>query len=93
MPYIKQDRRKELDPAIDVLSKILVEENNVGDYNYAITRLIHNFVRSKGVKYKNLSAAKGILNDAVDEFNRVVMSPYEDQKIKENGNISELDEK
>ena len=29
MPYIKQDRRKELDPAIEALSKIIVEENNV----------------------------------------------------------------
>ena len=32
-----------------------------------------------------------LLNDVQREFNRVVVAPYEDQKRKENGSVSELD--
>jgi hypothetical protein len=91
MPYIKQEDRKELDPLIDALSDKLVQEKNVGDYNYVITRLIHDFIRSQGVRYQHLNSAVGILECAKAELIRTVVSPYEDQKIKENGAISELD--
>ena len=98
MPYIKQDRKKELDPAIDALIKDLFYDggrtalhNDEGEYNYVISRLIHAYVKRAGLRYRHLNAAVGILECAKAEFIRTVVSPYEDKKIEENGPVSDLD--
>lgn len=101
MPYIKQERRKELDPAIEALVEALLNSNskpvvhmmNEGDCNYVISKIMHGFIASSGVKYKNLNAAVGVLECAKAEFIRMVVSPYEDIKIQENGPVSDLDRK
>ena len=91
MPYIKQSRRDELNGSIrDLLNKLGVEAS-AGDLNYCISMLIHFYVHPKGLKYESLNAAVGILECAKQEFIRKVVSPYEDKKIAENGNISQLD--
>ena len=87
MPYIKQEDRNKLDIYIEELCQALSQDNNEGEYNYAITKLIHNYVASKGKNYKTLNSAVGILECAKAEFIRVVVSPYEDIKIKENGAV------
>ncbi len=93
MPYIKPERRKELDKPIDALTDELMKYgyNNMGDYNYVITALIHEYIRTIGLKYKNLNDIVGMLECCKAEFIRTVVSNYEDEKRKENGSVSYLD--
>ena len=93
MPYIKQERRDELDPLIDALSNELVSKDiSMGDYNYAITKLMHQFILSEGLRYKNLNDIVGMMECCKAEFIRIVVSYYEDKKRVENGNVGVLEE-
>lgn len=78
MPYIKKDNR------------ILVEEIgaiNSGDLNYLITKLCNDYVRRKGLCYDTINEIIGVLTCAGAEFYRRVAVPYEDKKMKENGDV------
>jgi hypothetical protein len=88
MPYIKRQKRKELDPLIDDLTNSL---SSVGDYNYAITRLLHSYIVYNGLCYSTLNNAMGVVECAKQELYRTVIAPYEDDKCEENGAISEFD--
>lgn len=90
MPYIKRTKRSPIDCALSNVCPLLEEE---GDYNYAITILMHNYIQKNGLKYKNMNAIMGVVECAKEEFYRTVVAPYEDKKIVENGNISDLDKK
>jgi hypothetical protein len=87
MPYIRQTSRQELDHDITKLSGALQCELDVGEYNYVITRLIYDYINVKGLRYKHLNDVVGMLECCKQEFIRRVVSPYEDQKIKENGDV------
>lgn len=93
MPYIKREERKLLDPKINKLySTISIEtKTSKGAMNYAITCLIHNYIKEKGIKYSVLSDATGILTDVLAELQRTVIANYEKEKIEENGIIGILD--
>ena len=95
MPYVTQERRRELDAAIDKLSEKLLMHGyeNMGDYNYAISKLIHEYIIAIGLRYKHLNDVVGMLECCKAEFIRTVVSPYEDKKIAENGFVSDLDQK
>jgi hypothetical protein len=93
MPYIKKEQREKLDGRIDSIAEMLNENMSDGEYNYVITKLIHNYIKNAGLRYSTLNSAVGILECAKAEFIRTVVSPYEDQKIIDNGFISELDGK
>ena len=88
MPYIKVEKREEISPLVMELMKVLESK---GDYNFAISLLIHTYIQRNGVRYAHLNDAVGILECAKQEFIRTVVSPYEDEKIRENGPVSELD--
>lgn len=88
MPYIKSNQRDKFSDAVRELGELI---SDVGELNYVITSIAHRFTIKTGVNYAKLSAVHGVLNDAAAEFYRVVMAPYEDKKIYENGNVSELD--
>jgi len=87
MPYIGKSKR----PAIDALLNPLIEhlesqemEEIDGELNYVISRLL------KGVyppKYFNYNRAMGVLESVKHEFYRRHVAPYEEAKIKENGDI------
>lgn len=79
MPYIKKKRRRMLD-AGDL-------PDTEGELNYYITTIIVDFLRRKGKSYKEMSAVRGVLRDVGDEFYRRVMAPYEDEKMRENGDV------
>ena len=93
MPYIKRERRKELDAAIDELSDklLMYGYENMGDYNYVVSKLIHEYIIAVGLRYKNFNDIVGMLECCKAEFIRTVVSPYEDEKLISNGFISELD--
>lgn len=96
MPYIVEEKRQQLDRAIDELHQALVnlelddaEENNMeGNINYAVTRLLMMVYGTKdGTRYSHINDAIGVLECIKLEFYRKVAAPYEDQKEFDNGPI------
>lgn len=85
MPYITKNRRDALEPYLQAL----LDEADVipGEYNYILTKLMHNFVKRKGLRYSTLNAIVGFVECAKAEFARKVVVPYEKTKIAENGDI------
>lgn len=88
MPYIEDSHRITITTGLDLANTNIC---TAGDLTYAITYLMHTRVKRLGKSYANLSQIRACAQDAADEFYRVVMSPYEDNKRKENGPVSELD--
>lgn len=86
MPYIKQEDRPELDKLIDQFPKL-----DVGQLNYVFTRLAHSYIKAYGLRYHFLNAVVGVFDCAKAEFIRRIVSPYEDDKIAENGVCSALE--
>ena len=85
MLYINQARRETLDKPIHALSVRLVVP---GDLNYALTRLLHKHLVWQGrLNYDKLNEVMGVLASVSQEFYRRVVAPYEDEKIKEHGDI------
>jgi len=90
MPYIRQIERDVIDPHVD---KIIKHTIHAGQLNYTITKLLHSFLRSTGVKYARINEVIGVLECAKLELYRQIAAPYEDKKKRENGPVSELDSK
>ncbi len=85
MPYIIQPDRDRLDPKIKELADTINMESRAGELNYTITKLL---LALKGSgKYKDYNELVGALESAKLEFYRRAISPYEDEKIKENGDV------
>lgn len=84
MPYIKQYLR------LQVLRTYV--PHNAGEFAFLISQLIVRYIKHKGLSYETLHSIDGILGTSHNEFRRRVLNPYEDQKIKENGDVyDELD--
>jgi hypothetical protein len=80
MPYIKQGLREGIDEGtMDIIMP--------GELNYAITRLLKQYLVQHGTKYQTINDILGALEGAKAEFYRRVAAPYEDEKIKENGDV------
>lgn len=93
MPYIKEEKREELDPCIDDLircldpEKDLIIDNILGDINYTFSRILGGLMGTPS--YNKVAMITGVLENIKQEFYRRVASPYEDKKILENGDIKE----
>lgn len=94
MPYIKQDQRERFDSDIVLICADLLRDNDnnriCGEFNYIISRLavLMTDKDSNGEKnYARLNAIIGAIECAKNEFYQRVVRPYEDIKIKENGDI------
>ena len=79
-PYIKQDDRLKF--SLDD-----VQPENAGELNFVVSTIISNYIKKKGLKYQHINDVIGVLDSAAKEFYRRVAAPYEDTKIKENGDI------
>ncbi|MEX2572294.1 MAG: hypothetical protein WD737_13430 [Gemmatimonadota bacterium] len=79
MPYISQEARTRLDDG--------GEPDNAGELNYAVTRLIDDYLVRKGMRYGNLNEVIGALECAKLELYRRVAAPYEEEKMKEAGDL------
>jgi len=89
MPYITKDLRKEI---IDFPKGGIIEVNidmigTAGDLNYVITTIIADYFARTSKKYQDINNIIGALECAKQEFYRRIVSPYEDKKIKENGDV------
>lgn len=82
MPYVEQERRYDLDSVVDEMVKAHVEVN--GDLNYILYYYCKDFIIPSYNNYKNFI---GELNECAAEIRRRILAPYEDEKIKENGDI------
>ncbi len=85
MPYVDEERKKKLDPLIAGLS---LETRAAGDLSYVITRLAQTQLKRLGNRsYINMATVVGVMVLTVFEFVRRVVNPYEDEKIKKNGDV------
>lgn len=82
MPYIKQNIRANFDDHLKLLITL-----SPGDLNYIITKIIDNYLGNSGVSYTSINACIGVLECAKQELYRRIAAPYEDIKIKENGDV------
>ena len=97
MPYIKQEDRAEqvlkgYDITKEDLGFVLGEiARNAGDFNYVISHAIAVYLQKHGLNYANCNEMVGMLECCKQEVVRRVVSPYEDQKIEENGDCGYSD--
>lgn len=85
MPYIPEHQRRELDT---MLSFVYTDGLTKGEVNYLLSRLVWKWVRSLGPEsYDNLSNGHSVLGDAMAEWYRAVMGPYEEKKAAQNGTV------
>lgn len=92
MPYIKQDRREEIETALTETSDFDVR--TPGELSYVLTRCVVMYLDNRchelGISepdYFLLNEAVGVLVSAKDEFVRRIVAPYEDRKRVEHGDV------
>lgn len=88
MPYIKPEKRQELDPHVEKLVKELSYRGfDEGELNYVITCIFVAAFRAAR-RYATINKLRGVLGCVWSEFYRRHAAPYEDEKIKENGDVA-----
>ena len=80
MPYIKTERRAEID-VNDASAKV------AGELNYRLTKEIQRYWVNSARNYQAINDIIGALEGAKAEFQRRIVVPYEDNKIQENGDV------
>lgn len=87
MPYIKSEDREKWGKTIDEIVKIidaLPENKKEGELNFLITSILKKVYEPS---YFNYNRATGLLECIKLEMYRKRIGPYEDKKIKENGDV------
>lgn len=77
MPYITQEDKEFLETELP---------DTAGHLNYLFTTIINGYTED-GVSYQKINDVVGALEGAKAEFQRRIVAPYEDKKIKENGDV------
>lgn len=88
MPYIRKERREELDSLILALSAAIAPDQGrrAGELNYSMTTLLKR-VFGPTPNYHDFNELIGVLESVKLEFYRRAVAPYEDKKIKESGDV------
>ena len=85
MPYIPDKEKREMSDYIENL-RVFIESK--GDLNYAICELVGRLIiDSDKISYTQMSEWIDAVHDAETELRRRLLFPYEDLKIKENGDV------
>jgi hypothetical protein len=84
VPYISQRDRDDLDDKISYAGRHI---QNPGELNYMITRFLNQYLLDHGKSYAVLNEIIGALECAKLELYRRVAAPYEDIKIRDNGDV------
>lgn len=79
MPYITPEQREDLDTFTRA-------PQTAGELNYWLTCWLMDYYK-KHPSYQTINDIVGVLECAKLEFYRRVVVPYEDNKIKENGDV------
>jgi len=92
MPYIKQEKRNELDTAIaDLLTALRGLESDdprnsmAGNLNYVFTKVLVGAYSAP--RYNDINEVVGILECCKMEYYRRVAAPYESQKAHDEGDV------
>lgn len=72
MPYVDQGAQEAIHAGII--------PTNAGELNFAITKLIIQYVKQRGLRYQQINDVVGALEGAKLEFVNRVVNPYELQK-------------
>jgi len=83
MPYIKQEDRT----CFDGINTFVDVPDNAGELNYLLTVIWKAYFEFHGGRYQQMNDIIGALEGCKLEFYRRLITPYEDTKIKENGDV------
>jgi len=83
MPYIKAEDRVKFEAALNFIKKYPPE--TAGELNYLVTMILQAYKEHHGVKYATFNDMLGALEGSKLELYRRDIAPYEDKKVKENG--------
>lgn len=87
MPYIKPNRRKKFEYALDLLSDE-IDPLSAGELNFVISMIVNDWANNHEVlSYAVLNEAHGTFLSAAAEFYRRRVVEYEEQAIATNGDI------
>jgi len=91
MPYIKRSERGQYQEILDELAKLVPQDrmSRPGHMNYLVSLLIEK-VYGRDLRYADHNEVMGFLNGVLQEFYRRKTSPYEDEKISEEGDLNEI---
>ena len=88
MPYIPEVDRDKFDEVFDFLwSKIDTHGISNGELNYIITGICLLYIDKHKLSYNTGSDIIKALECAKLEFYRRTMAPYEDSKLRQNGDV------
>lgn len=79
MPYIATEARERIAQG--------GAPSTAGELNYAITRLVDEYLAREGVGYRSLNEVVGVLECAKLELYRRIVAPYEDVKMQSAGDV------
>lgn len=82
MPYIEKSRRSVMDKIVDLMIYYGVFAD--GDLNYILYAFCKRAIRPS---YNNIKNYCGELRQCATEIERRILGPYEDTKIKDNGDV------
>jgi len=83
MPYIDPKFRKDMDEIVDFMIAKGIKDN--GKLNYVLYKLCLHIVEPS---YNNFKNYLGELNETGEEIRRRLLAPYEDEKARENGDVT-----
>lgn len=85
MPYIKQQDRNKFEHFVASMEGLDIA--SAGELNYLLTMLTHKYLNQKPEAYSMYNDAIGALEGAKLELYRRHVASYENDKIKENGDV------
>ncbi len=91
MPYIGKKDRQPYQAVLTELASLIPQDRMArpGHINYVVSLLLEK-VYGKDLRYADHNEVVGVLTCIADEFYRRKTAPYEDIKIKEEGDLTDL---
>ena len=83
MPYVDRETRNRV--AISYQSK--GSPQNAGELNYFFTTVVQRYLKEHGINYQRINDCLGALEGCKLELYRRIATPYEDNKITDNGDV------
>ena len=91
MPYIKREERKQYQKLVDDIASLVPQDRTArpGHMNYLVSLLIER-VYGTSMRYADHNEVLGFLSGISLEFYRRKTAPYEDVKIREEGDLTDV---
>ncbi|NGZ94964.1 MAG: hypothetical protein CV089_02315 [Nitrospira sp. WS110] len=87
MPYISQGQREPFDIKGLEIYTLTDKIGGPGELNYVITRILTQFAANRGESYSTYNEIIGVLECVKQEFYRRAVVPFEEGKLKQNGDV------